>query len=101
MLQIVLFTHKNLIYSCLLLKLYRFDLFCTEFSFILSDGQDFYQTHRKSTGGRFPTGQLAPRYQPEVVVEEDPEEVQPEAEIEEDPEEVRPEAEVEEDPEEV
>jgi uncharacterized protein YciI len=60
-----------------------------------------YQTHRKSTSGRFPAGQLAPRYQPEVVVEEDPEEVQPEAEIEEDPEEVRPEAEVEEDPEEV
>jgi hypothetical protein len=59
-----------------------------------------YQTPRKSTGGRFCAGQLAPRY-PEVVVEEDPEEVQPEAEVEEDPEEVQSEAEVEEDPEEV
>jgi hypothetical protein len=47
-----------------------------------------YLTPRKSTVGRFPHGQLAPRRQPEVVVEEEPEEVQPEAGIEEDPEEV-------------
>jgi hypothetical protein len=47
-----------------------------------------YLTPRKSTGGRFPRGQLAPRRQPEVVVEEEPEEMQPEAEIEDDPEEV-------------
>jgi hypothetical protein len=60
-----------------------------------------YLTARKSTGGRFPRGQLAPRHQPEVVVEEEPEEVQPEAEIEEDLEEIQPEPEVEEDPEEV
>jgi hypothetical protein len=40
MLQIILFTLKNLIYSCLLFELYRFDLFYTEFSFVLSDGQD-------------------------------------------------------------
>jgi hypothetical protein len=40
MLQIDLFMHKNLIYSCLSLKLYRFDLFYTEFSFVLSDGQN-------------------------------------------------------------
>jgi hypothetical protein len=32
-----------------------------------------YLTARKSTGGRFPRGQLAPRHQPEVVVEEEPE----------------------------
>jgi hypothetical protein len=48
-----------------------------------------YQTPRKSTGGRFPHGQLAPRHQPEDVVEEEPEEVQPKPEIEEDPEEVQ------------
>jgi hypothetical protein len=60
-----------------------------------------YLTPRKSTGGRFPRGQLAPRHQPEVVVEEEPKEVQPEAEIEEDPEEVQPEPGVEKDPEEV
>jgi hypothetical protein len=60
-----------------------------------------YETPHKSTGGRFPTGQLAPRHQPEVEVEEDPEEVQLEVEVEEDSEEVQPEAEVEEDPEEV
>jgi hypothetical protein len=44
---------------------------------------------------------VAPCHQPEVVAEEEPEEVQPEAEIEEDPEEVQPEPEIEEDPEEV
>jgi hypothetical protein len=44
MLQIILFTLKNLIYSCLLFKLYRFDLFYTEFSFVLSDGQDLSDT---------------------------------------------------------
>jgi hypothetical protein len=60
-----------------------------------------YLTPRKSTSGRFPRGQLAPRHQPEVVVEEKPEEVQLEAEIEEDPDEVQPEPEVEEDLEEV
>jgi hypothetical protein len=48
-----------------------------------------YQTPRKSTGGHFPRGQLAPRHQPEDVVEEEPEEVQPKPEIEEDPEEVQ------------
>jgi hypothetical protein len=41
-----------------------------------------YQTPRKSTGGRFPAGQLAPRHQPEVEVEEDPEEVQQEDPVE-------------------
>jgi hypothetical protein len=40
-----------------------------------------YLTPRKSTGGRFPRGQLAPRYQLEDVVEEEPEEIQPEVEI--------------------
>jgi hypothetical protein len=60
-----------------------------------------YLTPHKSTGGRFPRGQLAPRHQLEVVAEEEPEEVQPEAKIEEDPEEVQPEPEIEEDPEEV
>jgi hypothetical protein len=58
-----------------------------------------YLTPCKSTGGRFPHGQLAPCHHPKVVVEEEPEEVQPEAEIEEDPEEVQPGPEVEEDPE--
>jgi hypothetical protein len=48
-----------------------------------------YQTPRKSTGGRFPAGQLAPRHQPEAEVEEDPEEVQTEVEVEEDPKEVQ------------
>jgi hypothetical protein len=48
-----------------------------------------YQTPCKSTGGRFPAGQLAPRHQLEAKVEEDPEEVQPEAEVEEDPKEVQ------------
>jgi hypothetical protein len=69
-----------------------------------------YQTARKSTGGRFRFGQLAPRHQSEI--EEHPEEVQPE--IEENREEVQPkimvkeyqeevqlEVEIEEDPEEV
>jgi hypothetical protein len=74
MLQIVLFTHKNLIYSCLLLKLYRFDLFYTAFSFVLSDGQDLSNSPQE--------------VQPEAEIEEDPEEVQPEPEVEEDPEEV-------------
>jgi hypothetical protein len=60
-----------------------------------------YLTPSKSTGGCFPRGQLAPRHQLDVVVEEEPEEVQPEAEIEEDSEEVQPEPEIEEDPEEV
>jgi hypothetical protein len=60
-----------------------------------------YLTPRKSTGGRFPRGQLAPHHRLEDVVEEEPEEIQPEAEIEEDPEEVQPEPEEEEDPEEV
>jgi hypothetical protein len=60
-----------------------------------------YLTPRKSTSGRFPCGQLAPRHQLQVVVEEEPEEVQPEAEIEEDPEEVQQEPEVEEDTEDV
>jgi hypothetical protein len=50
-----------------------------------------YLTARKSTGGCFSRGQLAPRNQPEVVVEEEPEEVQTEAEIEEDTKEVQPE----------
>jgi hypothetical protein len=36
-----------------------------------------YQTPRKSIGGHFPRGQLAPRHQPEDVIEEEPEEVQP------------------------
>jgi hypothetical protein len=70
-------------------------------SFLFYQMVGTYQTPRKSTGGRFPRGQLAPHHQPEVVVEEDPGEVQPEAEIEENLEEVQPEAEVEEDPEEV
>jgi hypothetical protein len=39
-------------------------------------------TPRKSTGGRFPTGQLAPRHRLEDV-EEEREEFQPKAEIEE------------------
>jgi hypothetical protein len=60
-----------------------------------------YLTPRKSTGGRFPCGQLAPRHRLEDVVEEEPKEIQPEAEIEKDPEEVQPEPEKEEDPEEV
>jgi hypothetical protein len=46
-----------------------------------------YMTPRKSTGGRFPTGQLAPCHRLEDV-EEEPEEFQPEAEMEENPEEV-------------
>jgi hypothetical protein len=58
-----------------------------------------YMTPRKSTGGRFPSGQLAPRHRLEDV-EEEQEEFQPEVEVEEDPEEVQPEPE-EEDPEEV
>jgi hypothetical protein len=58
-----------------------------------------YITPRKSTGGRFPSGQLAPRHHLEDV-EEELEEFQPEVEVEEDPEEVQPEPEVE-DPEEV
>jgi hypothetical protein len=56
-------------------------------------------TPRKSTGGRFPTGQLAPRHRLEDV-EEEQEEFQQEVEVEEDPVEVQPEEE-EEDPEEV
>jgi hypothetical protein len=44
-----------------------------------------YQTPHKSTSGRFPIGQSAPRHQPEVEVKEDPEEVQLEVEVEEDP----------------
>jgi hypothetical protein len=60
-----------------------------------------YLTPRKSTGGRFPRGQLSPRHRLKDVVEEEPEEVQPKAEIEEDPEGVQPETEEEEDPEEV
>jgi hypothetical protein len=60
-----------------------------------------YLTPRKSLGGRFPRGQLAPHHQLEDVVEEEPEEIQPEAEVEEDPEEVQPEPEIEEDLEEV
>jgi hypothetical protein len=80
--------HKNLIYSCLLLKLYRFNLFYTEFSFVLSDVQDLSNSPQEHWWS-FPRGQLAPRHQLEVVVEEDPEEVQPEAEIEEDLEEVQ------------
>jgi hypothetical protein len=44
MLQIILFTLENLIYSRLLFKLYHFDLFCTEFSFVLLDGQDLSNT---------------------------------------------------------
>jgi hypothetical protein len=60
-----------------------------------------YLTPRKSTGGRFPHGQLAPRHRLEDVVEEEPEEIQPEAEIEEDLEEVQSEPEEEEDLEEV
>jgi hypothetical protein len=59
-----------------------------------------YLTPRKSTGGRVPTRQLAPRHCLEDV-EEEPEEIQPEAEIEEDPEEVQPEPVEEDDPEEV
>jgi outer membrane biosynthesis protein TonB len=59
-----------------------------------------YLTPRKSTGGRVPTGQLAPRHRLEDV-EEEPEEIQPEAEIEEAPEEVQPKPVEEEDPEEV
>jgi hypothetical protein len=58
-----------------------------------------YMTPRKSTGGRFPSGQLTPRHRLEDV-EEEPEEFQSEVEVEEDPEEVQPEQE-EEDPEEV
>jgi hypothetical protein len=58
-----------------------------------------YMTPRKSTGGRFPSGQLAPRHRLEDV-EEEPEEFQPEVEVEENPEEVQLEPE-EEDPEEV
>jgi hypothetical protein len=56
-----------------------------------------YMTACKSTGGRVPTGQLAPHHRLEDV-EEEPEEFQPEAEMEEDPEEVQPEPK-EEDPE--
>jgi hypothetical protein len=59
-----------------------------------------YLTPRKSTGGCFPTEQLAPRHRLEDV-EEEPEEIQPKAEIEEDLEEVQPEPEEEEDPKEV
>jgi hypothetical protein len=44
MLQIILFTLKNLIYSYLLFKLYHFDLFCTEFNFVFLDGQDLSDT---------------------------------------------------------
>jgi hypothetical protein len=58
-----------------------------------------YMTARKSTGGRIPTGQLAPHHRLEDV-EEEPEEFQPEAEMEEDLEEVQPKPE-EEDPEEI
>jgi hypothetical protein len=60
-----------------------------------------YLTPRKSTGGHFPHGQLAPRLRLEDVVEEEPEEIHPEAEIEEDLEEVQPKLEIEEDLEEV
>jgi hypothetical protein len=59
-----------------------------------------YLTPRKSTGGRVPTGQLAPRHHLEDV-EEEPEEIQPEAKNEEAPEEVQPEPVEEEDLEEV
>jgi hypothetical protein len=59
-----------------------------------------YLTPRKSTGGRVPTGQLAPRHRLEDV-EEELEEIQPEAEIEEDAEEVQPEPVEEEDQKEV
>jgi hypothetical protein len=58
-----------------------------------------YLTPRKSTGGHFPSGQLAPRHRLEDV-EEEQEEFQPEVEVEEDPEEIQPEEE-EDDPEEV
>jgi hypothetical protein len=34
-----------------------------------------YLTPRKSTGGRFPRGQLAPCHRLEDVVEEEPEEI--------------------------
>jgi hypothetical protein len=58
----------------------------SEISFALTDGQSLHDP-RKSTSGRVPTGQLAPRHRLEDV-EEEPEELQPEAEMEEDPEEV-------------
>jgi hypothetical protein len=80
MLQIVLFAHKNLIYSFLLLKLYHFYLFHTG-SVLFYQMARTYQTPRKSTDGRFPAGQLARRHQPEVEVEEDPKEVQSEVEV--------------------
>jgi hypothetical protein len=41
-----------------------------------------YQTPRKSTGCHFSAGQLAPRHQPEVEVEEDLEEVHQEDPVE-------------------
>jgi hypothetical protein len=54
-----------------------------------------YMTPRKSTGGCFPSGQLAPCHRLEDV-EEEQEEFQPEVEVEEDLEEVQPEEEEEE-----
>jgi hypothetical protein len=96
MLQIILFTLKNLIYSCLLFKLNHFDLFCTEFSFVLSDGQDLSDTLQEHWWmlSSWTAGSSS-------VVEEEPEQIQPEAAVEEDPEEVQSELQIEEDPEEV
>jgi hypothetical protein len=74
MLQIILFTPKNLICSCLLLKLCRL-IYSVLSSALFCQMARTYLTPRKSTGGRFPRGQLAPRHQLEDVVEEEPEEI--------------------------
>jgi hypothetical protein len=100
MLQIILFTLKNLIilvYCLNSIILIYYVLSSALFCLMART----YLTPRKSTGGRFPRGQVAPRHRFEDVVEEEPEEVQPKAKVEEDPEEVQLEPEVEEDPEEV
>jgi hypothetical protein len=94
MLQIILFTLKNLIYSYLLFKLYRL-IYSVQSSALFCQMDRTYLTPHKSTSGRFPRGQLAPRHRLEDVIEEEPEEIQPEAEIEEEPEEVQPEPEIE------
>ena len=86
--KIVYITHKNLIYSYSLLK--SVILLYSKLSLVLiCQMARTFRTARKRTGGRYPVGQLAPRYQPEVEDEEDPEEVQleDEVEVEEDPEE--------------
>jgi hypothetical protein len=83
-----------------LLKIASFDLFHTKFSCLIR-WPGLIKLLIRVLEGHFCFGQLAPRYEPEVVVEEHSGEVQLEVVVEEDPEEVQQEVEIEEDPKEV